>query len=476
MSFCVFSKDYNNLAFTNVENVFIYAYMPEAEELAVKVYLYGLFLCQNGGDSSIDDMAEALHQSKDMLTDCFKYWEEYGLLDIVSYEPLLVHYLPIGISGAKPRKINAEKYTEFNHSMQKIISGRMISTNEYSEYFRLIEDNNIKQEAMLMIAQYCVDIKGDNIGYKYISTVAKDFASRGITTPEKVEKELEDYIIRSNEINKILTALSARRKPEINDVKLFAKWTGELGFEVEAIMQAAKTIKHGSIQKLDTLLHELYSNKKFSTKEIQEFAKTKKYLYELATKINKTLSVYYEVLDPVVDNYTSKWIARGFTEETLLFVANYSFKRGKRSLDGMDATLEKLYTNGVIDFSSVIEYFKTASKNDEFIKLILENVGQTRRPNEWDRQNLSNWRVWGFTDELILEAAKYASGKSSPIIYMNSILSNWKNNQIFTIEDILKHKPQISTSQKQSVHFTNERTYTKEELDALITDVDDIDI
>ncbi len=477
MAFCSFSKDYNNTAFTSVENIFIYAYLPEAEETAVKVYLYGLYLCQNGADLTLKDMSSALKISDKEVTDCFRYWEEFGLVEITSNDPLLINYLPIGLSGAKPRKINAEKYTEFNHSIQKIICGRMISTNEYSEYFRLIEDFNIKQEAMLMIAQYCVDIKGDNIGYKYISTVAKDFATRGITTPEKVEKELENYIVRSNEITQILTALSQKRRPEIEDVNLFAKWTGDYGFELPSILHAAKTLKRGSIQKLDELMGELYANKRFGISEITEFSKAKKYLFELAVRINKELSVYCDVIDTVVDNYTSRWVSQGFAEDTLLFVANYCFKRGKRSLDGMNATLENLYSKGVVDFNSVVEYFKQVSKDDEFLRGILENVGQTRRTNEWDRQNLRQWRGWGFTDEMIAHAATFAAGKSSPVVYINSILSSWKNKGIYTLEDAKNDKKAPDFTQKTTnTKFAQERNYTQQELDTIISFVDNIDI
>ncbi len=476
MAFCSFSKEYNSTAFTSVENVFLYAYMPEAGEQALKVYLYGLFLCQKGEDYTLSDAANALKLSEKDMIDCFRYWEEFGLVEIISDSPFIVNYLPIGLSGAKPRKINVEKYTEFNHSIQKIVSGRMISTNEYSEYFRLIEDYRVDQAAMLMIAQYCVDIKGDSIGCKYISAVVKDFASRGITTPEKVEKELENYIIRSNEITQILNALSQKRRPEIEDVKLFAKWTGELGFEPEAILHAAKTVKRGSIQKLDALMHELYASKKFSTKEITEFAKSKKYLIELAIKINKALSVYMEVIDPAVDNYTSKWVSEGFTEDALLLVANYCFKRGRRSLDGMDTALKSLREKGIIDLESIVAYFKQISKDDEFLKKLLENAGQPRRPNDWDRQNLRRWRDWGFTDELIEEAALLSAGKSGPIVYMNSVLSNWKNKNLFSIEDVKSNNTPQITQKSGSAYFANQRKYTEEELEALVTDVDDIDI
>ena len=45
MAFCSFSKDNDN-AYTIVENKFITKYLPEADGFAVKVYLYGLFLCE----------------------------------------------------------------------------------------------------------------------------------------------------------------------------------------------------------------------------------------------------------------------------------------------------------------------------------------------------------------------------------------------------------------------------------------------
>ena len=40
MSFCSFSKEFNENAFTTVENQFVTKYMPDADGFAVKVYLY----------------------------------------------------------------------------------------------------------------------------------------------------------------------------------------------------------------------------------------------------------------------------------------------------------------------------------------------------------------------------------------------------------------------------------------------------
>ena len=48
MAFCSFSKDCDNNSYVTVENKFITKYMPVADGFAVKVYLYGLYLCKNG--------------------------------------------------------------------------------------------------------------------------------------------------------------------------------------------------------------------------------------------------------------------------------------------------------------------------------------------------------------------------------------------------------------------------------------------
>ena len=70
---------------------------------------------------------------------------------------------------------------------------------------------------------------------------------------------------------------------------------------------------------------------------------------------------------------------------------------------------------------------------------------------------------------MILEAAALAAGKNSPLPYMNSVLGAWKQKGIFSKELIEQPK------KRDSAHFENERTYTKEQLDRLIDDIDDIE-
>ena len=220
----------------------------------------------------------------------------------------------------------------------------------------------------------------------------------------------------------------------INVVLYFKKWTQELAFEPDNIVFAAKTLKKSSIAKLDELLLDLYSAKSFSKEEIAAYCQDKQKIYDLAIKFNRNLSVYVDVLDAEVDNYLNKWLSYGYTEDALLLIANKLFRDGKNTLKDADDLIEILRVRGIIDLSSVNDYFEEEKKTDEFLRKMLLLSGVNRRPNAWDRENLLRWKTWNFSEEMILEAARLAAGKSSPIPYINSILSSWKNKGVYSVE------------------------------------------
>lgn len=432
---CSLSKEFSLNGTTAIENSFIIEYLPTAPGDAVKVYLYGLFLCKNEQyDIPLDEIAKNLGLTSEQVIDSFKFWQDYDLVSVTE-EPFSVIYQPISSGYGKAKKYKPEKYTEFCAVLQSLIKGRPISVNEFGEYFSIMEVYGIKQDAMLMIVSNCVAKKGDDIGYRYIAKVAKDFGARGLTTVEKVETEFGKYLTKTADIERILKAMNSTKQPEVENLKHLNKWINEMNFTLESIIFSASTLKKGSFEKLDAFLTELYGLKCFTIEEISRHAEKKKDLFETSVLIAKALSLYFEVIDTVVDNYTSKWFEFGYDRETLIFIANYCFKQGKNTLDNMDKIIEYLFKNGVISFTAVSEYFLKVQKDDDFIKELLSSLGLKREVTPWDRNNLRLWREWNFSDEMILFASKKASGKSSPIPYLNSILGNWKTKHIYTVAD-----------------------------------------
>ncbi|MBR4419449.1 MAG: hypothetical protein IKT32_01065, partial [Clostridia bacterium] len=140
-----------------------------------------------------------------------------------------------------------------------------------------------------------------------------------IITTELIEKELSDYMVRSEDISAIISALGLKRKPEIEDLQFYNKWKSQLGFEQRVLLFIAKKCKRKNINALDEFIHELFSNKLFTEKEIDAYLKERESYKELAFKVCKALSVYVEVVDPVVENYILPWTAKGYDGDTLEF-------------------------------------------------------------------------------------------------------------------------------------------------------------
>mgnify|MGYP005797837629 FL=1 len=437
MGFCSYSREFSLSSFTGIENQFINKYMPIADGDAVKAYLFGLYLCQNvQGEYTLAEAARTLNMTEEKLIDLFRFWEDFDLLEILSVDPFAVRYLPADYSKGKPKRMRAEKYADFNKAVQSLMPRRMISSNEFMKYFSVMEEYSLKPDAMLLIVRYCIDLKGDGISQNYILQTAKNFAGEGVTTVEQIEKKLSDYVIHSSDIAAVLRAMGSTKKPEPDDYKLLKKWTDDLGFELSAILYTASLHKRGGMEKLDSVLEDLYANKKFTEPEIKDHLARKSAIRTLTIQIAKELGVYCAVVDTYVDNFVSGWLAAGYDDASLINLAKYCFRREKKSFEKMDELLKKLAERGVISADSIVGYMENEAHEQEFAAEVLRTAGVSRKVNNWDRDNLRNWRSWSFSDEMILKAAEQAAGKISPIPYINSVLSSWKSKGIFSPEQI----------------------------------------
>lgn len=434
MPFVSVDEEIAKKSFTDVENKFITKYLPVLDPMAVKVYIYTLYIFQNGRSSySLADLAASLNIDEEQARGYFQYLEEFELVSIISLSPFEVKILDCGNVYGTPKKFKPEKYSDFSKSVQQILSGRMISTNEFREYFILLEEYGFEQNALLMIISYCVNLHGDNIRFQYIKKVAKSFAEEGATTAKKVDEKLSAYTSSTPALIRIYNAAGIKRQPDIDDDKLYKKWTAELGFDESAIIAAAKSFKIKAPEKLDGALEELYKNKKFDVKEIEDYCKNRNSVYSLTLDIAKSLGVYMQNTAPYVDNYVNAWCNYGYSFNSLKTLANYCFLNGKNSFQELQDFIGKLYDEGIVADESVNDYLAKLVAEDKFLKNILAACGLTRKVIAWDRECLQRWKSWNFSDGMITEAAKLSAGKSNPVAYMNAILSAWKNQGIYTV-------------------------------------------
>ncbi len=441
------SDDLAKKSFTNVENKFILKYLPHLEPNSVKVYLFSLYIYQNGLNSySIEDFAQKLSLAETEIINYFEYLEELELVAIISRSPLEVKILEADNLSGTPKKFKPEKYADFTKNVQNIIKGRMISPNEFREYFVLLEDYGFEQNALIMIINYCVNLRGDKINYQYIKKVAKSFADEKVTTVKRVDEKLSAFTSSTPSLIKIFNAAGINRKPDIDDDKLYKKWTSEFQFEDDAIISCSKYFKAKTVEKLDGALCELYKNKKFDVKEIEDYCKNKNSVYTATLEIARALGVYMQNSAPYIENYVNVWYNYGYSFLCMKSMANYCFKHGMNSFEDMNGFINGLYKEGIVTDQNVGEHIAKLEADDRFIKEILTVCGLTRKPINWDRENLTRWRSWNFSDTMILEAAKLSCGKSNPVAYINGILSGWKSEGIFEAEKIISKQPAYKTA------------------------------
>ncbi len=438
MAFCTFSKDTDN-TYTVVENKFITKYLPEADAFAVKVYLYGLYLCENTAtEFNVESMAEVLKTTPEAIEKAFAFWEDYDLVEILAKTPLTVQYLPVRSAVGRPKKIRHEQYADFNKELQRKMQkvGKFISAGDYLKYMHFLDENNIQPQAFLLIAEYCINKQGEAVSPSYIFNKARKLIRNGLTTYEQVEKELSSYNAHEGDLLAIFNALAIyQAAPDETDYALYAKWTQKLGFTQEGILVAAKKLKKGGTTALDLSLEELVAKGKLEPSEIERYLTEREVLANLTFRIARKLGAKVQNPIPFIDEYVEKWYTYGYEESSLLDLSLFCMKTAQGDFESLNNLVQKLFTEGIVSADRVKRFLK--EKNDE-LKLfakIQEYCGALRR-NATNLSLLRTWRAWKFSDEMILEAAKRSATSANPIPYMNKILADWKQAGVYALTDI----------------------------------------
>lgn len=482
MAFCKYSFDMLANNTTAVDNIFINNYLPYADSTAVKVYLYGLYKCQdsNSKDNTLEHFSQELHLKEEDIEKAYLYWQEQGLVQILNVIPFEVRYLPISDVLSNTKKYNAKKYQNFNTQAQEILSGRMITPNEYREYYDLVERLHIEKDALLEIINYCVRTKGDNISYNYITAVAKNWISQGLTTQEQVRQKITEIDTLNGEMEAFVKTLGIKRAFTMDEYELFKKWAVEFGFEMDVLSFVAKKNKAKSnfvFQAIDKALEKYYSQKLMTIEEIEAFEEQKSSGYNLAKTITKNLGLYYEHLDPVLENYVLPWTNFGFSDEMLTSISNYCFKTNVRTLEGMNKVLSKFQKMGILSEQALGEYMQDVLAVDKKIKNILESIGLSRNVNQFDRDKFKVWtESWKLPQDVIDYACTLAIGKDQPMQYLAGILSSFHDKNIRTLEDAKNSFDIVSTKTQNKSNFSTGRSYSKEEMVSIFQTIEEIDI
>ncbi len=480
MALCSFSSSLAMESCTLVDNTFINEFLPLAPDTAVKVYLYGLSLCNSPSrdDNSLESICQVLSLTEDQVLDAFNYWQSVGLVQIVAKTPFEVKYLSVKESSGNSKLRPKAKYKDFNEQVQSILSGRMISPVEYNEYYHLIENRHFEPEALVMIIKYCTVIKDNTINYPYILKVANSFDHEGIKTATALEAKFLEQEKSSAEIKNILKTLGLNRDADLDERNLYLKWVNNYGFTDGVIKEVAKLQnKKGGMNKLDETLSKLYEQKLFTMEEIENYSKEKESLYQIAKKVTATLGLYYQNLESVVEVYVKDWVNKGYDEQTLTLLSTYCFKQDIKSLSLMNEVVLKLYKLGIVSIQAINEYIEGIVQTDNFVKEILRKLGIVRKVNSSDRDFYKTWTEdWNFSLDIIDLVCEKSKNASNPIRYMNKLLLSLHSKNVQTRKQAENELSKVADNKVENKHGFAEREYTSEELNALFDSLDDIEV
>ena len=457
---------------TEVDNAFLLNFMPFAPESYVKVYLAGLLAasCGTGDDNAEEYIAGKLNIDLPVVEEAFRYWETQGVVTVVrSVTPPEIQFLPVGKAMPSASKFSKTKYKDFNDQLHAMLPNRNILPGEYNEYYSLMEDTHMEPNGMLAIIAYCIRQKGENISYPYILAVARNLAGQGLLTFDRISEQLSEFDAYEKELRPVLSALGSKRKPDHEDKRLYIKWTKGMEYTPATVIKVAKTVKKGGMEKLDALMTRYYENHLMTFEEIEDFNRNREKLVALTKNINRIIGVYYEQLDFIIETYITRWIGYGFDDDTLTLIATYCFKRGVRTLEGMNDVVEKFYKQGLISAESIDQFIGKSVENDNFIKAFFDVAGITRNVTSRDRDSYKVWTTsWGMTSDLIMLAAQKAKGNVSPVSYVNTLLSAWFKAGIKTTAEANAYKFEKSAATKTKVT----KTYTSDQLNAMFDNLD----
>ncbi len=469
MSVVKFSSDFLLETFTLVDNLFIAEHLPYLDEKQIKVYLYGLYLCAAPEkQNTLDALCSTLDMTEAEVIGAYGYFEDMGLCRIISKSPLEVSYLSLKKENQPPKKYRGEKWNDFNAQLQQLFPERMLTPNEYNEYYMFLDESKLEQDAMLMIVQYCINQKGMSVRYPYILTVARNWVADGVRSVADVENKLLEYDKQSEDMRGVLAALGRKGGADLEDKQMLLKWTRSWGYELDAILAAVKSLKGGkTFKKLDAKLDEFYRMSLFSVEQIKDYQAQLDRLKELTISINKNLGIYYESFDHEIEVYIVPWTAKGFDGEALSKLAHHCFMTGVRTLEGMNNVVNKFFSLGILTAAGIDEYLRAQIERDAKIRKIIDASGSSRQVTQSDRDLYRTWTAdWGFDDDIILYAAGQAAGRTYPTPYINQLLSGYRKSGVDSVE-----KAKAYSHAAAQPNF-EQRSYSDEEWQSIVTSID----
>jgi len=259
---------------TSVSNLFIDTFLADANAAQIKVYLYLLRMA--GAATSVSDMADLFNYTEKDICRALKYWEKNNLLSLnydINGSVVGVQITsPSSCKAAMPRAIQTvinpveaqvrpvitpeeprDRYAKPDYSADDLRSfktqnetsqilfiaeqylGKTLSPSDIKSLLFIYDVLGFSTDLIDYLLAYCAN--KDKRSFRYIETVAINWAEEGITTPAQAKAAIGKY---DKNVYTVMRALGKDSSPTDKEADYVKRWTNEFGFSTDVIMEACE--------------------------------------------------------------------------------------------------------------------------------------------------------------------------------------------------------------------------------------------
>ena len=431
MSFCTFADGAAMFDATPIENLFLTEYMYEAPAAALKVYLYARMLALHpelGG--TLSDMAKALRIGEEEVYDAFTYWEHRGLMRRLTDQPPTYAFQPMrapapAASSALDREMYANR--DFNSRLRKLFNDQFIGDHELRKAADWQSILKFEQDAILRMVAYGIEKsprknpKPPSV-FKRVDDMAEAWSKKGIRTLEDVERAIAEETGEAGLAREALKKLGIYRDPSQPELELVRRWTGEWGYDREAILAACDKTTNAqkpTLKYLDSILER-------QRDEGQSF-------YADVAAVLRELTPGSTIPSPDQLAQYRRWIEQGYLPETIRLAAVQSHRLNKNRFEDLEWRLNVWREAGLSTPEQVTAYTREMTALSRELRTVLLHAGSEKRPSPGDLEKYRGWKA-RHSEDLILYAAECARGAGGSMAYMDRLLTRWAEAGATTVD------------------------------------------
>lgn len=480
MSSSAFTSNFAMYDSTVVENLFLLEFMPYAPGDYVKVYLYGLMQCRNGGDAAaIESLAATLNISVEQALNAMRYWEQKGLVVRLKDNPPTFEYQNVrsAMEAVAPEDNAAYTYANFNDQLQSIFG--LLHPQQFRLAMEWVEDLHLPQEVVLFMAEKTNALltlknggKPRSIGYvfKALSERAVEWAKLGIHTLEAAKAEISRELPPYQTARKVLDSFGLRRNPTAAEVALAAKWLGEWQYtEAQVLAALVETTKSASpsFAYLDGILSGMMGR--------AQNGGSREAVKSVLEALGAPSRTPTEALTAAYDQL----LAQGFDQNTILRAAALCNTRGQRTFEKLRDVLAKWLSLGLTTPEAVDRYLERRASLRKLTLSIFSKAGISRDPTDADLDQTGEWLAKA-EPALIEYAAECARGLSIPARSITKRLNEWQAAGVRDVASAAAFKrpraakadaPDKAPAQNPALDYA-QRKYDEHDFDHLFTNLD----